>query len=178
MSKQKQKDNLYFWGDSMNNLSSYCGLTDSKMRASDKDLLHVLKYSQNLELMLCFNFQFPGFSVFCIQFLSSQKKVARLETITFRKVRIKLNAAILSCQKASKLIFFFLHQKFKLCKNLICYSLQRHRNIFKPKNITFYKKSSIDLPNFLQFTLLFSLSCHLSLSVHRVLRSYIRSLRH
>ena len=30
--------NLYFWGDSMNNLSSYCGLTDSKMRASDTDL--------------------------------------------------------------------------------------------------------------------------------------------
>ena len=30
--------NLYFGGDSMNNLSSYCGLTDSKMRASDTDL--------------------------------------------------------------------------------------------------------------------------------------------
>ena len=30
--------NLYFWGDSMNNLSSYCGLTDSKMRASETDL--------------------------------------------------------------------------------------------------------------------------------------------
>ena len=30
--------NLYFSGDSMNNLLSYCGLTDSKMRASDTDL--------------------------------------------------------------------------------------------------------------------------------------------
>ena len=30
--------NLYFWGDSMKNLSSYCGLADSKMRASDTDL--------------------------------------------------------------------------------------------------------------------------------------------
>ena len=30
--------NLYFGGDSMNNLLSYCGLTDSKMRASDTDL--------------------------------------------------------------------------------------------------------------------------------------------
>ena len=30
--------NLYFLGDSMNNLSSYCGLTDSKIRASDTDL--------------------------------------------------------------------------------------------------------------------------------------------
>ena len=30
--------NLYFSGNSMNNLSSYCGLTDSRMRASDKDL--------------------------------------------------------------------------------------------------------------------------------------------
>ena len=29
---------LYFLGNSMNNLSLYCGLTDSKMRASDTDL--------------------------------------------------------------------------------------------------------------------------------------------
>ena len=47
MSKQKQKKpnfctqhvlNWYFLGDSMNNLLSYCGLTDSKMRVSDTDL--------------------------------------------------------------------------------------------------------------------------------------------
>ena len=30
--------NLYFSGNSMNNFSSYCGLTDSRMRASDTDL--------------------------------------------------------------------------------------------------------------------------------------------
>ena len=30
--------NLYFSGNSMNNLSSYCGLTDLRMRASDTDL--------------------------------------------------------------------------------------------------------------------------------------------
>ena len=30
--------NLYFSGDSMNNLLSYCGLADSKMRASEDDL--------------------------------------------------------------------------------------------------------------------------------------------
>ena len=30
--------NLYFSGNSINNLSSYCGLTDSRMRASDTDL--------------------------------------------------------------------------------------------------------------------------------------------
>ena len=29
--------NLYFSWNSMNNLSSYCGLTDSRMRASDTD---------------------------------------------------------------------------------------------------------------------------------------------
>ena len=29
---------LYFLGDSINNLLSYCGLTESKMRASDIDL--------------------------------------------------------------------------------------------------------------------------------------------
>ena len=30
--------NLYFSGNSMSNLLSYCGLTDSRMRASDTDL--------------------------------------------------------------------------------------------------------------------------------------------
>ena len=30
--------NLYFSCNSVNNLSSYCGLTDSRMRASDTDL--------------------------------------------------------------------------------------------------------------------------------------------
>ena len=30
--------NLYFWGDSVNDLLSYCGLTDARMRASEKDL--------------------------------------------------------------------------------------------------------------------------------------------
>ena len=29
---------LYFHGNSMNNLLSYCGLIDAKIRASDKDL--------------------------------------------------------------------------------------------------------------------------------------------
>ena len=46
MSKQKQKNNfctqhvvnLYFSGNSINNLLSYCGLTDARMRASEKDL--------------------------------------------------------------------------------------------------------------------------------------------
>ena len=30
--------NLYFSGNSMNNLLSYCGLNDAKIRASEKDL--------------------------------------------------------------------------------------------------------------------------------------------
>ena len=45
MSKQKQNNfcaqhvvNLYFSGNSMNNLLSYCGLTDARMKASEKDL--------------------------------------------------------------------------------------------------------------------------------------------
>ena len=47
MSKQKQNKNnfctqlvvnLYFWGNSMNNLLSYCGLIDARMRASIKEL--------------------------------------------------------------------------------------------------------------------------------------------
>ena len=41
--------NLYFSGNSMNNLSSYCGLTDARIRASEKDL-PVLKHpNQNLK---------------------------------------------------------------------------------------------------------------------------------
>ena len=48
MSKQTQKQkinfctehvvNLYFSGNSMNNFLSYCGLTDARMEASEKDL--------------------------------------------------------------------------------------------------------------------------------------------
>ena len=30
--------NLYFSGNSMNNFMSYCGLTDARMRVSEKDL--------------------------------------------------------------------------------------------------------------------------------------------
>ena len=40
---------LYLTSNSMNNLLSYCGLVDAKMRASDKDL-PVLRY---LELGAC-----------------------------------------------------------------------------------------------------------------------------
>ena len=47
MPKQNQKTmyfctqhvvKLYFSGNSMNNLLSYCGLTDARMRAPEKDL--------------------------------------------------------------------------------------------------------------------------------------------
>ena len=45
MSKHKQSNfctphvvNLYFFGNSMNDLLSYCGLTDARIRASEKDL--------------------------------------------------------------------------------------------------------------------------------------------
>ena len=36
--KKKHVLNLYFLGNSMNNLLSYCGLTDARMRTSEKDL--------------------------------------------------------------------------------------------------------------------------------------------
>ena len=39
--KTKTKEhvvNFYFSGNSINNLLSYCGLTDARMRASEKDL--------------------------------------------------------------------------------------------------------------------------------------------
>ena len=57
MSKQKQNFctqhvlNLYYSGNSMNNLLSYCGLTDARMRASEKDLpVTELNTSQNVPL--------------------------------------------------------------------------------------------------------------------------------
>ena len=37
--------NLYFSGESMNNLLPYCGLTDARMRASEKDLPVALENS-------------------------------------------------------------------------------------------------------------------------------------
>ena len=43
--------NLYYSGNSMNNLLSYCGLTDARMRASEKDLpVTELNTSQNVPL--------------------------------------------------------------------------------------------------------------------------------
>ena len=64
MSKQKQKNifctqhivNLYFAGNSMNNHLSYCGLTDSRMRASEKDL-PVTYSSTNPKLIAPSNYQ-------------------------------------------------------------------------------------------------------------------------
>ena len=55
MSKQKQRNNfctqhfvnLYFLGNSMNNLLSHCGLTDTRMRASEKDLPVILQILKN-----------------------------------------------------------------------------------------------------------------------------------
>ena len=41
--------NLYFSCNSMNNLSSYCGLTDSRIRASDTDL-PVMKRAKDFQL--------------------------------------------------------------------------------------------------------------------------------
>ena len=65
MSKQKQKTIcvhnmfssyselvvfMYWTGNSMNNLSSYCGLVDAKIRASDKDLpVTSYNFTHNIE---------------------------------------------------------------------------------------------------------------------------------
>ena len=68
MSKQKQKSNLftkhilkfYFLGKSMNNLLSYCGLTDARMggfwkrfTCTGKYLSEVLPFAEHGENMLC-----------------------------------------------------------------------------------------------------------------------------
>ena len=41
--------NLYFLGNSMNNLLSYCGLNDARMRASEKDL----PVPRDIQLEIC-----------------------------------------------------------------------------------------------------------------------------
>ena len=38
--------NLYFSGNSINNLLSYCGLTDARMSASEKDLPVSIKFQE------------------------------------------------------------------------------------------------------------------------------------
>ena len=51
--------NLYFSGNSMNNLLSCCGLTDARMRASEKDLpvnVASLRWDRNVILGLRFLF--------------------------------------------------------------------------------------------------------------------------
>ena len=58
MSVQKQKtifvhnnctQHNNFSGNSMNNLLSYCGLTDARMRASEKDLPVILQILKNIQ---------------------------------------------------------------------------------------------------------------------------------
>ena len=49
--------NLYFSCNSMNNLSSYCGLTDSRMRASDTDLPVHIKVPMYFHIRKLMNFQ-------------------------------------------------------------------------------------------------------------------------
>ena len=59
---------LYFSGNSMNNLLSYCGLTDARMRASEKGqedmVVHKEKHAINLLI-------YKGFCVAYSSFLSS-----------------------------------------------------------------------------------------------------------
>ena len=47
--------NLYFWGDLMNNLLSYFGLTDSKMRPSGTDLPVQGRYAIFMGLTRCYS---------------------------------------------------------------------------------------------------------------------------
>ena len=65
MSKQNKNNvcaqhvvNLYFSGNSMNNLSSYCGLSYSRMRASDMDL--PVQFVWNLVHIMISFCPFPG----------------------------------------------------------------------------------------------------------------------
>ena len=59
--------NLYFSGNAMNNLSSYCGLTDSRMKASEKYL--PVNTCQMKGSVSVFIFIHNGISVFFDQFL-------------------------------------------------------------------------------------------------------------
>ena len=62
MSKQKHNFctqhvlSLYFSGNSINNLLSYCGLTDASMRASEKDLpVNVAFFSDSTDAFVFFH---------------------------------------------------------------------------------------------------------------------------
>ena len=72
MSKHKQNKkqfftqhvvNLYFGGNSMNNLLSYCGLVDAKIRTSDKDLPVQKKMFQFIHTNLLMNIMKKCFSM-------------------------------------------------------------------------------------------------------------------
>ena len=88
MSEQKQKNNfctqhvlsLYFSGESMNNLSSHCGLTDSRMRASDIDLpvlirSHHLQLQWKFKLWVCLRCEGKKFLGIVNKLLKTKKKL-------------------------------------------------------------------------------------------------------
>ena len=70
--------NLYFSGNSMNNLSSYCGLTDSRMRASDTDLPVCV-------VSACENFVTPFCEILAGMFFSGPRHPRPKKCCTFRR---------------------------------------------------------------------------------------------
>ena len=64
----------------MNNLSSYCGLVDAKIRASDKDLLVQIQYmkipsSEHGENMLCTEIVCDIQNNFCTQHVLQKEEI-------------------------------------------------------------------------------------------------------
>ena len=89
---------LYFSGDPMNNLLSYCGLTDSRMRTSDTDLP--------------VNRNFPNSNKFIIfdQYLS--KRLLSYFTFTNRKKNTLLNKDVSILNGFRFRIIFWAHTFF------------------------------------------------------------------
>ena len=97
--------NLYFSGNSMNNLSSYCGLTDSRMRASEKDLpvllCRLIHTWQNYVLTLQ---EFSSLQSFFSAWFKGSLGIWLSMTLL---VKIKVNSKLISLQNFYQHIFNF-----------------------------------------------------------------------
>ena len=109
--------NLYFWGDSMNNLLSYCGLTDSKMRASGTDLPVI---EENLL-----------FEITCSKKAIMEEVILRFPHLAkniFEQVNFR---SLANCSESSKLCRDFLNEEKILQKNMIQEYTKCSRGYFK-----------------------------------------------
>ena len=130
MLKQKQKNNfcaqyvvnLYFSWNSMNNLFSYCGLTDSRMRASDTDLTvlningaivlrKLFRISVRKNCSSCWDF---FFSNFMMKDKYSSNEIRKTQNVNLNIVRQNLNH-LTPVVNSKQISFFFVVVAYTTC---------------------------------------------------------------